>query len=231
MTTSQTPTGKRPRSKADRAYKYIKEQIDAGKFEPHDRVLAGPLATTLGMSGVPIREAIQRLAAEGILSIEHNVGARVAVFDGQAYRDGMEALAVMDGVATALAAKHISSADLERAEAYNNQIIALLDDFDPARYSVLNAEFHAILYSKCPNARVLELVRHEWQKFANLRDPALNVDVVRARTTVVEHQQILEVIRTAASSTAIEQTARRHVLASLQASTGVRSDLLHPETG
>lgn len=231
MTTSQTPTGKRPRSKADRAYKYIKEQIDAGKFEPHDRVLAGPLATILGMSGVPIREAIQRLAAEGILSIEHNVGARVAVFDGQAYRDGMEALAVMDGVATALAAKHISSADLERAEAYNNQIIALLDDFDPARYSVLNAEFHAILYSKCPNARILELVRHEWQKFANLRDPALNVDVVRARTTVVEHQQILEVIRTAASSTAIEQTARRHVLASLQASTGVRSDLLHPETG
>src|SRR5690625_5977307 len=81
------------------------------------------------MSGVPIREAIQRLAAEGILSIEHNVGARVAVFDGQAYRDGMESLAVMDGVATALAAQQISTADLERAEAYNDQIIALLDDF------------------------------------------------------------------------------------------------------
>lgn len=230
MATSTTPAGNRSRSKADRAYAYIKEQIDAGKFAPHDRVLAGPLAATLEMSGVPIREAIQRLAAEGILSIEHNVGARVAVFDGQAYRDGMEALAVMDGVATALAAQQISTADLERAEAYNDQIIALLDDFDPAQYSALNAEFHATLYSKCPNARILELVRHEWQKFANLRDPALNVDVVRARATVVEHQKILELIRIQASSAEIEQAARHHVLASLQARTDVQSQLLNTES-
>src|SRR5699024_11590405 len=83
------------------------------------------------MSSVSIREATQRLSDEGILSIEHNVGARVAVFYGQAYRDGLESLAVMDGVATALADQQISTADLERAEAYSDQIIALREDFDP----------------------------------------------------------------------------------------------------
>lgn len=189
VATSTTPAGNRPRSKADRAYEYIKEQIDAAKFQPHERVLAGPLTVTLGMSSVSIREAIQRLSDEGILSIEHNVGARVAVFYGQAYHDGLESLAVMDGVATALADQQISTADLERAEAYSDQIIVVREDFDPV----------------------------------------LIVDAERARATVVEHQKILELIRTKVSRPEIEQTARHHVLASPQARTEVQSELLKTE--
>ncbi|MDN6412033.1 MAG: hypothetical protein L0K07_11795, partial [Yaniella sp.] len=60
-------------------------------------------------------------------------------------------------------------------------------------------------------------------------DPVLNVDAERARATVVEHQKILELIRTKVSRPEIEQTARHHVLASPQARTEVQSELLKTE--
>src|SRR5699024_3297747 len=112
-----------------------------------------------------------------------------AVFYGQAYRDGLESLAVMDGVAIALADQQISTADLERAEACSDQIIVLREDLDPV----------------------------------------LIVDAERDRAAVVEHQMILELIRTKVSRPEIEQTARHHVLASPQARTEVQSELLKTE--
>lgn len=60
-------------------------------------------------------------------------------------------------------------------------------------------------------------------------DPVLIVDAERARATVVEHQKILELIRTKVSRPEIEQTARHHVLASPQARTEVQSELLKTE--
>ncbi|MFJ2618582.1 GntR family transcriptional regulator [Glutamicibacter sp. NPDC087344] len=213
-------------SKADIAYAHIKQQIENGTLAPHQRVLAGPLAHELGVSGVPVREAIQRLAAEGLLQIIHNVGARVAVIDERAYRDGMETLAVMDGTATALAASHLREADLKKAEQVNEQIVAMLDSFDQGAYGDLNAQFHAILHSKCPNDRILELTRSEWKKFASIQDPGANVDEHRARGAVEEHRALLALIREGAPIQEIEMASRRHVLSSLEARTKHQSRLM-----
>lgn len=117
MTASQAQAeSKRGRSKADLAYDYLREQVLGGTLAPRQRVLAGPIAAQLQISAVPVREAIHRLAAEGLLQIERNVGARVAEIGELAYREGMEALAVLDGSATALAALALGGAALDRAE-------------------------------------------------------------------------------------------------------------------
>ena len=66
-------------SKAQRAYDWIKSQIMTQAFSPGYRLVLASIAETLEMSVVPVREAIRRLEAEGLVTFERNVGARVSM--------------------------------------------------------------------------------------------------------------------------------------------------------
>src|SRR3954453_246331 len=84
-------------SKSHVAYEWIKEAITSGRYAPGYRLVLAPIATELGISVVPVREAIRLLEAEGFVTFERNVGARVALIDEAEYVDAMEALAVIEG--------------------------------------------------------------------------------------------------------------------------------------
>ncbi|MBP1327270.1 DNA-binding GntR family transcriptional regulator [Leucobacter exalbidus] len=214
-TTPQRARGGSP-SKRQRAYDYLRARIEGGEFEPEARLLPGEIALELGFSIVPVREAIQRLTAEGIVTLEHNVGARLAAFDSRAYREGMESLAMLDGLAASLAAAHIDETGLAHARSINDELTALLESFDSKQYSALNAKFHETINTFCPNQRVLDLARTEWARFANLRDARHLICVSRAQESVREHTHILELIIAGADAAEIEHASRQHVLATLR---------------
>lgn len=213
--THAAPQRERSKSKPQVAYDYLRARIERGEFAPRARLLPGEIALELGCSVVPVREAIQRLTAEGIATIEHNMGARLALFDAAAYSQGMEALAMLDGMATALAAPHVTPAQFERATDINRQLAEILDAYDPKAFSVLNSEFHETLCLQCPNKRVSELASTERARFANLRDARHFVSVERAVESVNEHTHLLDLINSGAPANDIEHAARDHVLATL----------------
>src|SRR5699024_11670920 len=95
---------------------------------------------------VPVLEANRRLEANGQVTIERNVGARVAMVDQCSYAQTMEAVAILEGAAMAQARDHLGAGDLEEAEAINDRMRALLADFEPAEFTRLNHEFHERLY-------------------------------------------------------------------------------------
>ena len=106
-------------SKSQQAYQWIKERITANEYTAGYRLVLGAIAKELDMSVVPVREAIRQLEAEGFVTFEHNVGAQVAMVDEAQYRDSMVALSVLEGAATALAARRLTAADLQQARAIN----------------------------------------------------------------------------------------------------------------
>src|SRR4051794_13632997 len=112
-------------SKSQRAYAWIKERIDDGRFVSGYRLVLGPIANELGTSVVPVREAIRLLEAEGLVTFEHNVGAQVALVHEEEYVITMQTLSIVEGAATALAAPHLTSDDIARARATNDQMTAL----------------------------------------------------------------------------------------------------------
>ena len=65
-------------SKHERAYLLIRSRILDGSYTPGSRLVIDALAGELGISPVPVREAIRRLEAEGKVVYRHNAGARVA---------------------------------------------------------------------------------------------------------------------------------------------------------
>ncbi|MBO0610625.1 GntR family transcriptional regulator [Myceligenerans salitolerans] len=204
-------------SKSQRAYHWIKERIAGQDFTPGYRLVLRTIAEELGMSVVPVREAIRRLEAEGLVTFQRNVGAQVSMVDDTRYRASMQALSVLESAATALAAGHHTAEDLRHARQTNERMIETLSDFDPSTFTRLNQEFHAALYRRCPNARLLELVESEWARLAHLRESTFSFVPGRARQSVREHEHLLQLVEAGAPPAEIEKASRHHRSATLDA--------------
>lgn len=204
-------------SKVEVAYDWIRARIRSGAYGPGYRLVLSTLAGELSMSVVPVREAIRRLTAEGLVTFEHHVGARVAMVDPAQYRHAMQVIGIVESAATALAAPHLTPADITRARELNAVMRSGLADLDSRLFSALNQQFHHTLYAPCPNPRLLEVVELEWARLGHLRDSVVTVVPGRAPDSVCEHDELLDLIEAGAPAEQIEQAVRRHRSGSLAA--------------
>lgn len=211
-------------SKSQEAYAWIRERIHRHEYGPGYRLVLANIAAELDMSVVPVREAIRRLEAEHLVTFEKNVGARVSVVDEDQYVFTMQTLALVEGYATRLAAPHVTPDDLAAAAEINARMHALLDDFDAHTYTQLNQRFHAVLFDRCPNPHILDLVGRGWSRLAGLRDTSFSLIPSRPRHSVEEHDRILDLIRTNADEVEIEMFTRDHRLRTLDAFLHARHD-------
>ena len=202
-------------SKAEVAYRWIRERIADQTYAPGHKLVLAQIALGLDTSVVPVREAIRRLEADGLVTFERNVGARVAMVDQNSYIQSMEAVAILEGAATAQALEFLSPKDLDEADAINESMRELLSDFDPTEFTRLNHEFHAALFRRCPNDRLHALVAVEWDRLAHLRNSTFSFVPERARGSVDEHSRIVALIRARASAEEIERVVRNHRSATL----------------
>lgn len=204
-------------SKSRIAYEWIKARIADGTFSPGYRLVLGQLAQELGVSVVPIREAIRLLEAEGLVTFERHVGAHVAMVDERDYQHTMQALALVEGYAAALAAPRLPPGSLDRARDLNAELAGCLGHFEPARFTALNRDFHAVLFTACPNPQILDLVRRGWDRLSGLRTSTFSFVPGRARQSVTEHDRILGLLAAGAPAADVEQAVRAHRLATLDA--------------
>ena len=203
---ADTATG----SKSEQAYQAVHAKISAGDYVPGYRLVLSTIATDLGFSVVPVREAIRRLEAEGLVHVERNVGATVAGIDPDLYLHTMQTLSIIEGAATALAAPDISTEELARARAINEEMRGLLTGFGPDRFTALNTDFHALLYARCPNPHILDLVHRGWNRLGRLRTSTFRYVPDRAQDSVAEHEALLALIETRAPAADVEHAARAH---------------------
>lgn len=213
-------------SKSQFAYEWVRERINVRDFGPGYRLVLGSIADSLDMSVAPVREAIRRLEAEGLVTFERNVGARVSAVDESEYVPTMQTLGLVEGFATALSAPLLDDAVLDRALKINDRMVRLLDDFDAHEFTRLNKQFHSVLYEPCTNSHILDLVHRGWSRLSGIRDTTFAYVPGRAKHSVEEHFAIIELIRNRADPLEIELAARNHRLRTLEAFLAAR----HPES-
>lgn len=210
---SAAPAG----SKSQQAYETVKARIVEGTYTPGYRLVLGSIAKDLGVSVVPVREAIRRLEAEGLVKFERNVGATVAGIDPTEYLYTMQTLSIVEGAATALSAPLIDPPAIARARTVNEEMRECLHHFDPVRFTQLNQDFHSILFEHCPNPHILDLVHRGWNRLAALRSSTFRFVPGRAHDSVDEHEALLQLIESGADADDIEKAARLHRSATLDA--------------
>src|SRR5690606_13379494 len=188
------------KAKSQLAYDFIKARIEDSSYTPGYRLVLGSLAAELGVSVVPVREAIRLLEAEGLVQFERNVGAQVAMVDPREYEVTMQTLSLIEGWATAASAPFMTTDDLTRARAINEAMERSLTNLDPVEFTRLNLAFHTVIFEHCPNPHVRELVDRGWARLRVLRQSVFTFVPGRARESVAEHVRILRLIETGARS-------------------------------
>ncbi|UPO76405.1 GntR family transcriptional regulator [Arthrobacter sp. Helios] len=224
------PSNTASTSKAEQAYQAVQSKIASGEYGPGYRLVLGRIANDLGCSAVPVREAIRRLEAEGLVRFERNVGATVTGIDPTEYLYTMQTLSLVEGYATALSAPLVTPEDLAKAKAINAEMRGCLEHFDPVRFTALNRDFHSALFTNCPNPHILDLVHRGWNRLGALRSSTFSYVPGRAQDSVAEHDELLRLIEAKADDGTIEAAARAHRIATLDAYLKHNAASPEPET-
>ena len=196
-------------SVVDQVYAAIRERISSGSLARGGRVHQEDLALELGVSRTPVREALRRLAAEGLVEMRTNRGARVADVDQGGMRSSYEARSVVEPGAARFAAQRRLEEPLARMRAaIGDQRRAVRNVH---RSFEANREFHLALVAASGNEFLLQFAERLW--VARIGATIYERQVAtqeRMLLDVREHEQILAAIE-AGDGRRAESLTRRHL--------------------
>ena len=190
----------------------ILEGIDKGELNPGDAIDEGALMARYGISRTPLREAILRLEAMGLVDRQPRKGATLFKPTLEEFLAILEVHAKLEGQAAALAARRMSPEDGKRLE----EIVAACEaharevgEGDPDGYYQLNLEFHKIVAEASGNPFLLDMIKMNARKLlayyrARYRYPGAVAESAR------EHRELARLI-TSHQAAAAENYMARHV--------------------
>lgn len=211
--------GSRNLSKQELSYRTIRERILDGTYGPGYRLTIDTLAKELGMSQVPIRESIRRLEAEGWVVYQRNIGPQVSPIDPERWAQAMTTLAVLEGYATAEAAFSIGPREIRRLREINASMKEAIESLDVMTFSQLNRQFHYEIYGSCPNTYLVDVIHDTWSRLDVIRVTVFAYIPQRSRSSVGEHEEIIQAIERKADPVEIERLAREHKLRTVRSYT------------
>jgi len=182
---------KTDRPQGEDAYHRIVADIRAGVLTPGDRLTETDLATRLGISRTPVREAIRQLEADGLVSHTPRVGATIRKLDHAEISELYEMRAVLEGTAARLAARAASEVELSELEAIHQTMVRTDDTAELYR---LNLQFHAALLDAARNRFLVRAVQAV-QKSLLILGRSTMEQSDRAAAALAEHGVILTALQ------------------------------------
>ena len=196
------------RTKRELVYGALRDAIQASRLRAGDRLVIHRISSELGVSDVPVREALFQLEAEGLIDNEPHVGATVAGLDPAEVRDVYVASAIIEGAAAALAVPHMTHDDHQHLQATLEQLDAAIATDDVEALGRLDQELHRTLYQRCPSAHLLLLVEQLWATKERVR--TANPARARGRASQQEHRAITAAV-TEGDTAGVESLVRDHL--------------------
>ena len=195
-------------TKQERVYRVLRERIQTGVYEPGHRIVIDQLAAEFGVSTLPVREAVRRVQAEGLIVVRQNAGACVTPADPELVDSLIDLLAVIEGYATALAAPHLGRAGVAGLRALTNAMDEAIDRRDSADLARLDCDFHALVEDHCPNSSLVELL-HTLTCRLNLAGRATPFGHSGGEAeTIAGYRTLVDLLDAGDSPSGIEQAAR-----------------------
>jgi DNA-binding GntR family transcriptional regulator len=201
-----------PSHASDHAYRLIRAQILSGERAGGDWLREGDLAESIGVSRTPVREALRRLTAEGLVSYERNRGVQVAAWTAADLDEIFSLRSVLEPWACRLAALS-ATVDLEELNrlAHDMDDAARASVTDVDRITTLNNRFHGLILEGSQNRRLGSVVSSVvqvplvWQTFSHYSDTDL-------RRSLAHHHELVAALNAGDPDWA-ESVMRSHVRA------------------
>lgn len=144
----------------DFVYGELRRRLMAGAFLPGERLREEHIAVELSVSRTPVRSAIDRLVADGLVKREEGRGASVLGWQARDIDEAFELRMLLEPYAAKTAAERASAEQIDELEAINRDMLAAIESDSPeqvARVQQLNNRFHHALLDAAQSARVRAL--------------------------------------------------------------------------
>lgn len=174
-------------------YRRLRERIFFGGFLPGRAVTLRGLAEELGVSPMPVREAVRRLIAERALAMQGNGRVLVPLMTRDKFEQVLFARSALEPELAARALSRLTPADIEVVAHIDEEIDKTLVNGDTEGYMRGNFRFHFTIYEHADAATLLGLVESIWLQFG----PFMRMAYGRVGTKSLEdhHQAALEAMR------------------------------------
>lgn len=193
MQTNDLGTVKRHRGAAAQVHQILRDALLQSKFTAGERLIETQLAEMLGVSRTPVREALSKLEAEGLVETAETGGVVVRDLESELV-EIYELRRRLEGYAAALAAKRITDDELVALDLVQREALAMIDKPSPERRAALNNRFHALLTEASHSPRLVRLVNDYRDYFLN-RDFILYYDHETGLQQHDQHRQIVDALR------------------------------------
>lgn len=160
---------------ADRVYRHFADRLIAGRFRPGDKFSLRAVADALGISMMPVREAVLRLGAEGALDISPKRAVAVPFMSAAHFRDITRVRMEVEGFAAALAAADRNTQTLTQIRATEAAFRHMSRESAPdlARAVADNQAFHFAIYRAAGSPELLAIIERLWLRVG----PIINLDL------------------------------------------------------
>jgi DNA-binding GntR family transcriptional regulator len=205
------------RSKKELVTNTLRNAILSGELIPGTRLVIEDLAKQLGVSPIPVREALQQLDADGYVVIEPYLGARVAPIEAESVAEVFSLLETMEVVSSRAACLHMSDSHFDVLE----EILVKMDSLvgDPELWSQENRHFHKYICDRSGTRLIGSLMSKVLDHWDRLHRYFLkDVFAHRLPQAQREHWKILKTLRTR-DPAKTEAVIREHAQSSLTAYT------------
>jgi len=198
------------------AYEELRRRILTGEIKEGSVLSQSRLAQEIGVSTTPLREALRRLAAEGLVELKSHSDARVAALTADEARDLYLIRENLDPLAAGLAAESRTPSDIDDIQAALAQLVPLRDASDLAAMRA-HRDFHRAIYTASHNPLLTGILEGLWDKADRYRQVGLRgqEESEKDRLRVQEeHQQIAEAVISGDAARA-RAIMHRHIMGSL----------------
>jgi DNA-binding GntR family transcriptional regulator len=168
----------------------IRQDILSGCFEPGARIKTVTLGARYGVSQMPIREALQQLQGEGLVTIVPNRGARVRAVDGAFIRNIYDIRAALEAMMVRRAVETSSAGDLAPLYAAEARYEEAVQAGNIPAAIAANRELHDGTYRLASNPEAVEVIARHSELLESLRR-RYGFGPARMPEIVIEHRQLL----------------------------------------
>lgn len=195
----------------ERIYLELRRALLEDAFKSGERIYENQIAQRLGVSRVPVREAVRRLQQEGLLEVRARGGVYVSSILPEDVDDVYRLRGAVEAVAAGMAAERASDREL----AAIGDLVDRLDGADPERAVLLADKFHRAIHAASHCDRVSQVLEPLYAQLMRFRRATLSLPE-RARAAEEGHRSIFAALRRR-DPVAAESVMREHIESARQA--------------
>lgn len=144
---------------SEQVYDYLRSAIMTGRFAPGERLNLDELVEQLRVSKMPVKEAVSRLAAEGLIDVQARRGTYISRVDARDLAETFEVRRALEVLAGELAVERVTKEDIVKLRGLITEMEKAAGRQDFREHLEKNFQFHELIIGLSGNSKLLEIYR------------------------------------------------------------------------